>query len=258
MIPAVVAALAYGLAPVVYRPALECTGRMKALSFFSLFSMAAGLLLPMGQLSAAGLLYAASAALLGGLVGSWLYITSVKTGGPSVGNVSSSFYIVLLPVSAGRLHILPAAGLALLGIAVASWGGKGHRLGAVYGVAAAFVWTASLQLYARAVELMGPGLALVVRSAVVAAAGLLLGAGESHCRIGRLAAGGFLDSFVGFGSYTMAISKGDYVAATVVVSTYPLVTSLAERPFKARRALGAAIAFAGVYMALNTSQLSSV
>jgi len=137
---AVMSAVAYGIAPVVYRPALACTSQYRAMGIFSLFSIALGLLLPWSSVDLFGVAAAVLAALLGGVVGSWLYITAVKIGGASVGNISSSLYIVLLPLLAWRLHMAPAAALVLLGLAVASWDDQGSRRGALYGVSAAFIW----------------------------------------------------------------------------------------------------------------------
>jgi drug/metabolite transporter (DMT)-like permease len=239
-------ALAYGLAPVIYRPALACTSQYRAVNVFSLFSIAAGFLLPWRAVEPFGVAAVASAALLGGVVGSWLYISAVKVGGASVGNISSSLYIVLLPLFAWKIHLVPAAALVLLGLAVASWGDEGSRRGALYGVLAAFVWAVSINFYREAVESLGPGGALFMRGVVVFLTSLYLGRGGPVCKILRLIAGGFIDTFIGFGSYTLAVSLGDYVLATLVMSTYPLVTAVAERPFRRRKALGALLAVAGL------------
>jgi len=239
-------AVAYGLAPVIYRPALACTSQYRAVNVFSLFSIAAGFLLPWRAVEPFGVAAVASAALLGGVVGSWLYISAVKVGGASVGNISTSLYIVLLPLFAWKIHLVPAAALVLLGLAVASWGDEGSRRGALYGVLAAFVWAVSINFYAAAVESLGPGGALFMRGAVVFLASLLLSRGAPICKIRRLLAGGFVDTFVGFVSYTLAVSLGNYVVVTLVMSTYPLITALTERPLRWRRALGALLAVAGL------------
>ena len=246
---AVMSAVAYGIAPVVYRPALACTSQYRAMGIFSLFSIALGLLLPWSSVDLFGVASAVLAALLGGVVGSWLYITAVKIGGASVGNISSSLYIVLLPLFAWRLHMAPAAALVLLGLAVASWDDQGSRRGALYGVSAAFVWAISINFYAEAVDALGPGGAMFIRGVVVFLTSLYLGRGGPVCKVLRLVAGGFIDTFVGFGSYTLAVSLGDYVSATLVMSTYPLVTAVAERPFRRRKALGALLAVAGLALA---------
>jgi EamA-like transporter family. len=202
-------------------------------------------------LDAYAVAFVVAAALLGGVVGSWLYITAVKVGGASIGNLSSSLYIVLLPLFALRLYMAPAAALVLLGLAVASWGDRGSRRGALYGVMAAFVWTISINLYAVAVEALGPGGAMFLRGVVVHLTSAFLSRGHALCSLPRLAAGGFVDTFIGFGSYTLAISLGDYVLATLVMSTYPLVTALIERPLRWRRVVGALLAVAGLAMATS-------
>jgi hypothetical protein len=184
-------AVAYGLAPVIYRPALACTSQYRAVNVFSLFSIAAGFLLPWRAVEPFGVAAVASAALLGGVIGSWLYISAVKVGGASVGNISSSLYVVLLPLLAWKIHLAPAAALVLLGLAVASWGDEGSRRGALYGVLAAFVWAVSINSYAAAVESLGSGGALFMRGAVVFLASLPLSRGAPICKIRRLLAGGF-------------------------------------------------------------------
>ncbi|AET32119.1 hypothetical protein [Pyrobaculum ferrireducens] len=242
----VISAVAYGVAPLIYRPALQCTSQYRAVGLFSLYSIVLGFLLPWRGFDPRGVLSAVSAALLGGVVGSWLYVTSVKAGGAAVGNISSSLYIVLLPLVAGHYRLLPAALLVLLGLVVASAHSSGARRGGAYGVAAAVAWTASISLYASAVDLLGPGGALLTRGVVVFFATLLLGAGGGVCRVGRLILGGFVDTFVGFGAYTLAVSIGDYVTVSLVTSSYPLITALFERPFMWRRAAGASIAVLGL------------
>ncbi len=251
LVLAAASAVAYGLAPVIYRPALVCTSQYRAMSVFSLFSIAAGLLLPWRAVDPFGIAAVASAALLGGVVGSWLYITSVKVGGASVGNISSSLYIVLLPLFAWKLHLAPAAALVLMGLALASWGEEGSKRGALYGIFAALIWAISINFYAAGVESLGPGGALFIRGVVVFLTSLLLGHGSPICRVHRLVAGGFIDTFVGFGSYTLAVSLDNYVVATLVMSTYPLITALTERPFRRRRALGALLAVAGLAAAIG-------
>mgnify|MGYP001626465795 CR=1 FL=1 len=246
----VVSAVAYGVAPLVYRPALQCTSQFKAMNIFSVYSIALGFVLQWRNLDPIGVLYAALAALLGGVAGSWLYVTSVKVGGAAVGNISSSLYIVLLPLIAGRLHLLPAALLVIFGLVAASSHDAGSRRGGVYGVAAAAVWTASINLYASAVSVLGPGGALFVRGIVVFLATLPLGAGGRVCQVGRLLLGGFVDTFIGFGAYTSAVYVGDYVTAALVLSSYPLITALFERPFMWRRVAGALIAVLGLALAV--------
>jgi hypothetical protein len=172
--------------------------------------------------------------------------TAVKIGGASVGNISSSLYIVLLPLLAWRLHMAPAAALVLLGLAVASWDDQGSRRGALYGVSAAFVWAISINFYAAAVDALGPGGAMFIRGVVVFLTSLYLGRGA---RFVKFAASSQADSSTrlsGLVSYTLAVSLGDYVVATLVMSTYPLVTAVAERPFRWRKALGALLAVAGL------------
>ena len=239
-------ALAYGAAPLIYAPALRCTSQFKAMSIFSAYSIALGLLLPWRGVGADGLLYATAAGLLGGVVGSWLYITSIKTGGPSVGNISSSLYIVLVPILGGRVWLLPSAAAVFAGVALSSDGRRESWLGGLYGVGAALVWSFSIALYAAAVEALGPGGALAVRGVVVFVTSLLLSRGRGVCEPLRLFVGGFVDTFLGFGSYTAAVWLGDYVKVALIASAYPLVTSLFERPLKVRRVVGAVVAFAGL------------
>lgn len=243
---AALSALAYGVAPIVYRPALLCTTQFRAMSIFSLFSIALGVVMPWKSIDAHGVVLAVAAGLLGGVAGSWMYITAIKIGGASVGNISSSMYIVLLPVASGRLWLWPAAALVLLGVAIASLGDKGSARGAPFGLAAAAIWTVSIMFYAAAVETLGVGGALFTRGVVVFTVATLLSVRAPLCEVRRLAAGGFVDTFVGFGAYTYAVSLGDFVKVTIITSTYPLVTSLLERPVKWRRVLGAAVAFIGV------------
>jgi len=246
LIAASFSAVAYGVAPLIYRAALDCTSQYRALSIFALYSVLLGLILPWRDLDGAGVLYAVAAGALGGLVGSWFYVTSVKVGGASVGNLSSSAYIVLLPVVSGKYLYLASAGLVFAGIAISVWGNRGSVRGALFGLAAALAWTWSIGLYAAAVASLGPGGALAVRGATVFLGGAALSLRSRMCRTWRLALGGFVDTFLGFGLYTFAVSVGDYVAVSVVASAYPLITALLERPFLARRALGAAVAFLGV------------
>ncbi|AFA38196.1 EamA-like transporter family [Pyrobaculum oguniense TE7] len=241
-------AVAYGVAPLIYRPALHCTSQFRAMSIFSLYSIFLGLLLPWKEINPVGVVEVVAAALLGGVAGSWLYVTSIKVGGASVGNISSSLYIALLPVVAGKYNLLPGALLVLMGLALASTRDSGSKRGALYGVLAAFVWTASINFYAAGVGVLGPGGSLFVRGLTVFLVTYLLGLGRGICRIGRLAAGGFVDTFLGFGAYTLAISYGDYVVATLIMSTYPLVTALLEKPFKWRRAAGAAVSTTGLVL----------
>ncbi|MFN3804046.1 MAG: transporter [Pyrobaculum sp.] len=243
---AVMSALAYGIAPIVYRPALSCMSQYRVLSLFSLYSVALGLVLPWRDVRLEGAIYAAAAGIVGGVVGSWLYLTSIKTAGAALGNISSSLYIVLLPLSAGRLYLAPSALLVLLGIAIAARSGGGSKAGVFYGVGAAVFWTWSIQLYATAVEILGPGGASLYRGLFVSLAAAALAGRSGVCKAARVVAGGFLDTFVGFGAFTLAISLGDYVVAAIVVSTYPLVTSLLERPTSLRKVVGAAVAVIGL------------
>jgi hypothetical protein len=239
-------AVAYGLAPVIYRPALACTSQYRAVNVFSLFSIAAGFLLPWRAVEPFGVAAVASAALLGGVIGSWLYISAVKVGGASVGNISSSLYVVLLPLLAWKIHLAPAAALVLLGLAVASWGDEGSRRGALYGVLAAFVWAVSINSYAAAVESLGSGGALFMRGAVVFLASLPRAGAPPYVKSAASSPAAFMDTFVGFVTYTLAVSLGDYVVVSLVTSTYPLITALTERPLRWRRALGALLAAAGL------------
>lgn len=247
---AMLSAIAYGTAPLIYRRALFCTSQFKAMLIFSLYSIALGLLLPWGEVSIDGVFHIIIAALSGGILGSWLYITAVKKGGPSIGNISSSFYIVMLPLIAGKFLLIPAALLLLLGIAIASWSESSSRRGALYGIFAAFVWTWSINFYAHAVASLGPGGALFIRGLVVSLVALVLSIKAPICYIRRLAIGGFLDSFIGFGAYTLAVSVGDYVSVTLVMSSYPLITTLLERPVLVRRVFGVLTAVVGLYLAV--------
>jgi drug/metabolite transporter (DMT)-like permease len=111
-----------------------------------------------------------------------------------------------------------------------------------------FVWALSIHLYAAAANALGPGGAMFIRG-VVFLTSLYLGRGGPVCKVLRLVAGGLIDTFIGFGSYTLAVSLGDYVSVTLVVSTYPLVTTVAERPFRWRKVLGALLAVAGLALA---------
>ncbi|MEZ0318375.1 MAG: EamA family transporter [Pyrobaculum sp.] len=253
---AVCSALAYGAAPLIYAPALKCTSQFRAMSVFSVYSIALGLLLPWRDVGAEGLLYATAAGLLGGVLGSWLYITSIKTGGPSIGNISSSLYIVLVPVFGGRLWLLPSAAAVLTGVALSSGGRRESWLGGLYGIGAAFVWSFSILLYAAGVESLGPGGALAVRGVVVFVTSLLLSRGQRVCEYFRLFVGGFVDTFLGFGSYTAAVWLGDYARTTLIASAYPLVTSLLDRPWRARRVLGAVAAFLGLAYAVYSYKTS--
>ena len=243
---AIISAIAYGVAPIFYKPALQCTMQLRAMSVFSTYSILLGLLLPWKTLDIAGVLYAIVAGSIGGVFGSWLYLTSIKIGGAAVGNISSSMYIVLLPLLSGKWWLWPSAGLVLLGIATAAFHRDGELRGALFGVSAAVVWSFSIMLYAHAVDKLGVGGALFIRGITVFTLSTLLGLRGRICKLGRLIGGGFLDTFIGFGSYTYAISQGDYVRSTIVVSTYPLLTSILEKPLRFRKVLGAAIAFLGV------------
>ncbi|AAL64978.1 EamA family transporter [Pyrobaculum aerophilum] len=250
----IAAAVAYGVAPLVYRPALQCTNQFRAMSVFSTYSILLGLLLPWDGASLDGVLSAAAAALFGGVLGSWLYVTAVKIGGAAVGNISSSLYVVLLPIAAGKLALIPAALLVLLGSAIASSYDVVAKRGAFYGVVAAFVWTGSIMLYASAVRALGPGGALFTRGVIVLLATLLLGFNKPLCEAWRLVVGGFIDTFIGFGAYTSAIFYGDYVSATLIMSSYPLISALLEKPFMWRRVAGALAAVAGLVLVALTNK----
>ncbi len=241
-------ALAYGVAPLVYRPALVCTSIYRVQSTFSLYSIALGLLLPWRSVDAVGILYAITAGAVGGVVGGWLYLNSIKIGGAAVGNISSSLYIVLIPLFAGRVSLIPAAFLVLAGIALASAGEAKSRFGALYGVGAAFVWTLTITIYAMAVETLGPGGAATFRGLTVFAMSTTLARGVRLCKPLRVSTGGFLDTFLGFGFYTLALDVGDYVTVAVVVSIYPLVTTLLESPTSLRKVAGGSLTVVGLMM----------
>lgn len=78
---AIISAIAYGVAPIFYKPALQCTTQLRAMSVFSTYSILLGLLLPWKTLDIDGVLYAIVAGSIGGVFGSWLYLTSIKIGG---------------------------------------------------------------------------------------------------------------------------------------------------------------------------------
>lgn len=248
---AALSAIAYGVAPLIYRPALKCANQFRVMSVFALYSIALGALLPWREANVTSATYAA-AGLLGGIAGGWFYITSVKVGGAVVGNINSSMYVVLLPLAAGAFTLLPAAALILAGIAVSASGDKASWKGALLGLLAALTWTFSILLYSRAVGEMGLGGALFIRGLVVFAATALLGKGRI-CKPRRLLAGGFVDTFIGFGLFTLSLALGDPVVATLVISVYPLITALLERPFLWRRLIGAALSTAGLILATELS-----
>ncbi|MFN7105713.1 MAG: transporter [Pyrobaculum sp.] len=243
---AVLSALAYGIAPIIYRPALSCMSQYRAISLFSLYSIALGLALPWRDIRLEGVIYAAAAGLLGGIIGTWLYLTSIKTAGAAIGNIASSLYIVLLPLSAGKLYLAPSALLVLLGIAIVASSRGGPKFGLFHGVGAAAVWTWSIQLYATAVEMLGPGGASFYRGLFVSLAAAAIAGRGGVCKTTRVVVGGFLDTFVGFGAFTLAVSIGDYVVVSIFTSTYPLITALLERPTSLRKVVGAAAAVAGL------------
>ncbi len=262
---AVAASFTWAVSPILYRVGATDSALNDLVSnSLGAFILAAPFILLKPPLNGGAWLYGALFAVLGPVLGTYVFLISLRYADVGIANVISYSYVVILPllmlvVSPSYLAYTWPAILIMIGLYLIMGSGRGTMYGYFMALLSAVLYAFSFLALYRAYEYTNPWGIIFIRGVTLMAGALLLKTviGGPRFRFsGKVFLAGLISYGIGGPLYVLAVNYLGIAVPTLITALSPVITEvLAIARLNERLNVKSAIGFAAVTMGIVMASL---